>query len=271
MGKKKTKEQSVWQQRKTTLFYLIILVIVIMVMVMSVRSIISYVETNNTFSSEEEQGVYKNNYNASRFFFRLYYPDQWQVNADTNGFMLDDTKNLVLELYPLVQVLHTNEPTSSPDSDAAANMVRDTSLTASFYYYAYNEEQQQWMAEHPSDGPVLSDDLTEVESKTDLDLLDKITRDVYASMVSTYDAQQYTFKEEFSNYETKDITFRFFTYQLKQAEGTYDADVYVAVRASNYYVIVYEGLHTEEENAYGTHQRVFKSMLEGFRFSVFED
>ena len=271
MGKKKTKEQSVWQQRKTTLLYLIVLVVVIMVMVMSVRSIISYVETNDISSSEEEQGMYKNKYNASRFFFRLYYPDQWYVNADANGFMLDDTKNLVLELYPLVQVLHTDAPTSSPDSETASTMVRDPSLTASFYYYAYSEEQKQWMEEHPSDGPVLSADLTEVESKTDLDLLDKITRDVYASMVSTYDAQKYTFKEEFSNYETQDITFGHFTYQLKQEDGTYDADVYVAVRASNYYVIVYEGLHTEEENAYGTHQKVFKSMLEGFRFSVFDD
>lgn len=271
MGKKKTKAQSIWQQRKTTLLYLIILVIVIMVLVMSVRSIVSYVETNNTFTSEEEQGIYKNKYNASRFFFRLYYPDQWYVNADTNGFMLDDTKNLVLELYPLVQVVHTEAPNPTPGSDAVSDMVRDTSLTAGFYYYAYNEEQQQWMKDHPSQGPVLSDDLSEVENKTDLDLLEKITGDVYTSMVNTYDAQKYTFKEEFFNYETEDITFRHFTYQLKQADGTYDADVYVTVRASNYYVIVYEGLHTEEENAYGAHQKVFKSILEGFRFSVFED
>ncbi len=271
MGKKKTKEQSIWQQRKTTLLYLIILVIVIMVMVMAVRSIVSYVETNNTFSSPEEKGKYENKYNASRFFFRLYYPDQWQVNTDTNGFMLDDSKNLVLELYPLVQVLDTETPKPSQNPEDVSGMIRDESLTASFYYGAYNEEQQQWMKDHPSEGPALSDDLTEIENKTDLDLLDKITGDVYASMTGAYATQQYTFKEEFSSYETSEITFRYFTYERKQENASYTADVYVAVRASNYYVIVYEGLHTEEENAYSAHQKVFRSILETFHFSVFED
>ena len=57
MGKKKTKEQSIWQQRKTTLLYLIILVIVIMVLVMSVRSIVSYVETTDTFTMIEDVSV----------------------------------------------------------------------------------------------------------------------------------------------------------------------------------------------------------------------
>lgn len=271
MGKKKTKEENVWQQRKTTLLYLIILVIVIMVLVMAVRSIVSYVETNNTFSSEEEQGDYQNKYNASRFFFRLYYPDQWQVNTDTNGFMLDETKNLVLELYPLIQVLHTEDPQPSQSPDAVSGMVRDESLTASFYYYAYNEEQTQWMKDHPSEGPALSEDLTEIENKTDLALLEKITQDVYTSMTGTYGGQGYTFGETFSNYETSDITFRHFTYERKQANDSYTADVYVAVRASNYYVIVYEGLYTEEENAYGAHQKEFRSILDAFRFSVFED
>ncbi len=271
MGKKKTKAQSIWQQRKTTLLYLIILVIVIMVLVMSVRSIVSYVETNDTFTSDEEQGIYKNKYNASRFFFRLYYPDKWHVNADTNGFMLDESKHLVLELYPLVQVLHTDAPKPSQTPDAVSDLVRDTSLTASFYYGAYDAAQKQWMKDHPAEGPVLSDDLTEVENKTDLALLEKITGDVYASMKAANGFQNCTFGEEISNYETSDITFRHFTYERKADAHTYTADVYVTVRASNYYVIVYEGLHTEEENAYAAHQKVFKSILEGFRFSVFED
>lgn len=277
MGKKKQKEENIWYQRKITLLYLIVLVIVVMVMIMAVRSIVSYVESNNIFSSEESNEKYDNKYNASRFFFRLYYPDNWHVNTETHGFWLNEEQHLVLELFPMVKVVHTQAPTATPAAgtgdvvgDRLAGMVRDESLTASFYYYAYTDEQKQWIEDHPSNVPVLSEELTELENQTDLKLLDKIGGDVYNAMTSGFDRNLYTYTE-LSVYETRDITFKYFTYQYKNMGIDRTADVYVAVRSGNYYVIIYDGISSEEENAYRTHKNAFLSILEEFRFSVFDD
>ncbi len=277
--KKKSKEQSVWYQRKITLLYLIILVVVIMVLVMAVRSVISYVENNTSFSSSgEDNEKYGNKHNASRFFFRVYYPDHWQVNAHSNGFWLNEEQHLVLELFPMVKVVHTPGPTATPtpavgDStpDRFAGMIRDESVTASFYYYDYTEAQKQWIQEHPFQAPEVSQDLTEVVNRTDLQLLDKIAQEVYTNMTGSFDKAVYTWDAQMTNLETTDITLKTYTYQYTKDGVSHKADVYVAVRSSNYYVIVYDGVCDETDNAYGTHRKTFLSILEEFRFSVFEE
>ena len=276
--KKKSKEQSIWYQRKITLLYLIILVVVIMVLVMAVRSIISYVENNTAFSSStnEDNEKYGNKHNASRFFFRVYFPDNWHVNAHSNDFWLDEEQHLVLELFPMVKVVHTQTPAAIPAEsdgtpDRLAGMVRDESVTASFYYYDYTDEQKKWMQEHPYQAPEISEDLTEVENRTDLKLLEKIAQDVYTNMTGAFDKAVYTWDEKMSNLETTDITFKTYTYQYTKDGVSHTADVYVAVRSSNYYVIVYDGVSDETDSAYGTHKKTFLSIMEEFRFSVFED
>ena len=279
-SKKKSKEQSVWYQRKITLLYLMILVVVIIVLVMAVRSVISYVENNTSFSSsgEDENEKYANKHNASRFFFRVYYPDNWHVNAHNNGFWLNEEQHLVLELFPMVKVVHTQAPTATAtpkegDStpDRLSGMVRDESVGAKFYYYDYTDEQKQWIQENPSNVPAISEDLTVKENRTDLKLLDKIAQDVYDSMTGGFEEDAYTWDESMSNYETADITFKTYTYQYTKDDVSYAADVYVAVRNTNYYVIVYEGVNQDSDNAYKAYKNEFLSILEEFRFSVFKD
>lgn len=280
--KKKSKEQSVWYQRKITLLYLIVLIMVIIMIVMAVRSIISYVENNTSFSSssEDENEKYSNKHNASRFFFRVYYPDNWHVNAHNNGFWLDEEQRLVLELFPMVKVLNTQAPnataTPAPEEgdstpDRLAGMVRDESLTAKFYYYDYTDEQKQWIQDHPSQVPEVSKDLTVLENRTDLQLLDKIAQDVYAAMTGGFDATIYTWDEAMTDLETTDITFKTYSYQYTKEEVPHTADVYIAVRASNYYVIVYDGVSDGTDNSYKAHKNDFLSIMEEFRFSVFEE
>lgn len=281
MGKQKQKEENIWRQRKITLLYLIVLVVVIMVMIMAVRSIVSYVESNDAFSSEEEDEKYDYMHNASRFFFRVYFPEHWNVDAESNGFWLSEEEHLVLELYPMVRVLHTADPAAtstptpeasqSPEGDRLAGMVRDSSLTARFYYYSYTEEQKNWILANPSETPTLTEDLTEPVNKTDLKLLEKIAGDVYSEMTGAFDPAVYTWDEEIQLYKTTDIAFRYFTYQYLEEGVAHTADVYVTVRASNYYVIIYDGISTEEENGYRNHHKEFQSILEEFRFSVFEN
>ncbi len=270
MGNQKPKEENMWQQRKITLLYLIILVLIITFMVMAVRSIVSYVESDRVSSSEEGSERYEKKYNASRFFFRLYFPDRWDVNSETNGFWLDRESNLVLELYPSVHVVHTDAPAASPDG-APEGTVRDESLTAGFYYYEYSDVQKQWMQEHPSEVPPVTEQLTEVINKTDLNLLGKIADDVYARMTGSFDPNVYTWDESLKTLETTDITFRYFTYQYTKDGVAHTADAYIAVRTGNYYVIIYDGVSTGEENAYQQNKTEFLSILEEFRFSVFED
>jgi hypothetical protein len=248
---------------------------------MAVRSIVSYVENNTSFSSSsEENEKYANKHNASRFFFRVYYPDNWHVQAHSNGFWLNAEKQLVLELFPMVKVVHTQAPdqtaTPKPDDgnstpDRLAGMVRDESLTASFYYYEYTDDQKRWIQEHPYQAPEVSEDLTEVENRTDLNLLNKIAQDVYAEMTGGFDSTRYTWTDKLTDVETTDITFKSFTYQYTKDGAVHMADVFVAVRASNYYVIVYDGISNETDNSYGAYKKQFLSILEEFRFSVFEE
>lgn len=141
------------------------LIVIAMLVAISV-SFISFFRTE-TDDEPEEIMPYDSMYNASRYFFRVFYPDDWDVSADQYGFMLNDEEGLVLEAFPLKKMApntpdvgtpgsgedsaETPSPSPSASSSVSASapvssspdpregMERDNDLTMSFYYREYDE------------------------------------------------------------------------------------------------------------------------------------
>lgn len=154
-------KDNLWSRKRNTFLLLIIIAMIAAVGI----SFISFFKTD-TEEQDEELTPYSSMYNASRYFFRVFYPDDWNVNADQYGFMLDNDTGLVLEAFPLKKMtlqtpipgalspdpsaqtpLVSNTPLSTPKStssassspDPRAGMERDNDLTMSFYYKTYEE------------------------------------------------------------------------------------------------------------------------------------
>ena len=80
----KTK-QNVWSDKKKTI---LLCIVIVMILVLAV-SFVSFFKAD-IIDEEEEQTPYDSMYNASRYFFRVFYPDDWDVNADQYGFLLNE-------------------------------------------------------------------------------------------------------------------------------------------------------------------------------------
>ena len=149
MAKKKyTKSlNEIWHERKRTVGSMLLLFAVVMTAIMGVRTVLNYVDFDNLkklFSPTQEEHGYSTLYNASRYFFRIYYPDdKWKVEGESHGFMIDDETGLVAEMYPLV---YADPVTPGPDADPKAtaavsfDKIRDNSLTVRYYYKNYTDE-----------------------------------------------------------------------------------------------------------------------------------
>ena len=138
----KTK-QNVWSDKKKTI---LLCIVIVMILVLAV-SFVSFFKAD--IIDEEEQAPYDSMYNASRYFFRVFYPDDWDVSADPYGFLMNE-EGLVLELFPLKKISASSSPattasptpasgtpTASATVDPRAGMERNPELTMSFYYKEY--------------------------------------------------------------------------------------------------------------------------------------
>ena len=92
-------EQNLWIQKKKKIIMLIAAVMAVIFLV----SFVSFFKTDEV-DLPKEYKPYESMYNASRYFFRVFYPDDWNVNADQYGFLLNE-EGLVLELFPLRKIL----------------------------------------------------------------------------------------------------------------------------------------------------------------------
>ncbi len=148
MKKKYVKSlNEIWHERKRTVGSMLLLFAVVMVAIMGVRAVLNYVDFENLkkiFTPAQEEHGYSTLYNASRYFFRIYYPEEkWEVEGDTHGFLMDEESGLVAEMYPLI---FADPVTPGPDADPKATAVvsfdkiRDPSLNVRFYYKEYTEE-----------------------------------------------------------------------------------------------------------------------------------
>lgn len=146
-------EQNLWIQKKKKIIMLIAAVMAVIFLV----SFVSFFKTDEV-DLPKEYKPYESMYNASRYFFRVFYPDDWDVNADQYGFLLNE-EGLVLELFPLRKILTTpsatgdgkstptptpvpTHPTGSGASatvDPRAGMERNPDLTMKIYYHKYDD------------------------------------------------------------------------------------------------------------------------------------
>ena len=313
--KKKQKKKHVrtyneiWNERKHTVGSMLLLFAIIMVAIMGVRTVqgmLDFTKIKDLIIAPTEQHKYENLHNASRYFFRIYYPDGWQAEGESNGFMLDDKTGLVAILYPLV---YADPVTPGPSDDPAAtarvvfDKVRDTTLTSYFYYKNYTEdmlqraEQQEQAAgagsttsgredgsEAVTAAPVTANSSTVITAdpaaptpvpvKTDITLLDIAAGDYYEAF-RTGTGSSYEVGE-LQAYQTDLYSFRTFRYAFTDTALTrHMADVYIIARSSNYIVIVFEATGPLAKGgtpeSYTRYKSAFLDILNEFRLSVFED
>ena len=133
---------------------MLLLFAVVMVIIMGVRTVSSMIDITkirDILNAPAEQHKYPNLFNASRYFFRIYYPDDWEVSGETNGFFKNESTGLVAEMYPLVYADPvTPKPGSDPSVTAAVSFdkVRDRTLTVSFRYLDYSDEMLEEAGKH---------------------------------------------------------------------------------------------------------------------------
>lgn len=146
-------EQNLWIQKKKKIIMLIAAVMAVVFLI----SFVSFFKTDEV-DIPKEYKPYDSMYNASRYFFRVFYPDDWDVNADQYGFLMDE-EGLVLELFPLKKIQATPGATSDGKStptptpvptlptgsgasatvDPRAGMERNPDLSMKIYYHTYDD------------------------------------------------------------------------------------------------------------------------------------
>lgn len=146
------KKGNLWSNKRKTFIFCIVIVMLVVVSI----SFVSFFKSD-VIDEENEKTPYNSMYNASRYFFRVFYPDDWDVNADSYGFLLNP-EGLVLEAYPLKKIPVTpaptaadgstpvvtasptlsSQPTTSATIDPREGMERNKDLTMSFYYKEYD-------------------------------------------------------------------------------------------------------------------------------------
>lgn len=105
----KTK-QNVWSDKKKTI---LLCIVTVMTWCWLFRS--SAFLKLISLTKKKSRAPYDSMYNASRYFFRVFYPDDWDVSADPYGFLMNE-EGLVLELFPLKKISASSSPatTASP-------------------------------------------------------------------------------------------------------------------------------------------------------------
>jgi hypothetical protein len=310
MKKKYVKSYNeIWHERKRTIVSMLLLFAVVMVAIMGVRVIkdnIDFENLKNIFEAPQEEHKYSTMYNASRYFFRIYYPeDKWAVEGGDFGFMTDTETGEVAQMYPLV---YADPVTPAPDADPSAtavivyDKVRDPSVTARFYYREYTEEMLN-AGQEPEEEPEASGDLSVNATRapeatgatadtassatgdlqqgsavnTDIRLLDVCAEATYYDYVVRYTANVGEIKElKTGRYG---YTFKWFTYShtagIGEATEAYKTDVYIVARSSNYLVITFESKCDISEGtvpaAYDKYRASFIDILNEFQLSVFDD
>lgn len=276
-----------YQERKRTIRSLLILLAVVMIAIMGVRFALNYIdfkELINFRNTKVPEEKFPNLYNASRFFFRIYYPDGWMVEGENYGFIQDSDSGLVAEMYPTIETEIT-----AADGIVSKTQERDPILTARFYYREFTDEQRADVSDilsmvtpNPSSKITGENDL--LSSHLNPKVVNRIAEDVFEEYELKYGAFNDFKISALKDYATDDILFKYFTVsytvtqlspeRMQVEDVIHSVDVYVAARSINYVIIVYDGTYHGEEsprNGYTLYRKPFLEILEEFRFSVFED
>lgn len=295
-----------WYKNKKSfavLFIILILVIVSLMVANIAKAWIQKLREEEAKKAEEVVDLY----NASRYFFRVYYPIDWAVNGGTNGFMINSNTGLVLEAFPLVENPVTPRPTvaTSPSAtptlsegqtvkptatpDPREGMVRYQYASARFYYREYTDfgiEKKDPATIAPDHTPNITatPNVTstpqntggQTVSPTVFDSDTPVTlEDAFEAVRKYIDAQDYlNVTYEINEGEILELGGKRFgkaTYTYSDVTGMkYKCDVYVAVRKMAYYVITFEAVENNEIKAYTKYSDEFEGMIEDMLFSVFD-
>lgn len=283
----KTK-QNVWSDKKKTI---LLCIVIVMILVLAV-SFVSFFKAD-IIDEEEEQAPYDSMYNASRYFFRVFYPDDWDVSADPYGFLMNE-EGLVLELFPLKKISASSSPattasptpasgtpTASATVDPRAGMERNPELTMSFYYKEYDalyeyietllpaSPEAQTAPPTPAATPSAeaagspaSGSPEQKEPPMDLEI---IADYVFEEFQKAHEPEGYGYSAK-KGYNAETIEFVVLPYSYIQDGVTMSGELYVAARAMAYYVIQVEGT----EASFRQYSSAVQNILYHMVFSVFE-
>ena len=282
---------------------LFLAVIVVAMLAVLAISFISFFKTEETDDAEEKK-PYDSMYNASRYFFRVFYPNDWDVGSDPYGFLMNADDGLVLELYPLQKILATpvptqpdgstpavtvtpvpSSPTSSATADPRAGMERNQDLTMFFYYKEYDElyayiktllpagsaEPATPAPETPAPestatgtGATPDGSAAPEQKKPPMDL-NVIADYVFSQFQKDHEGAGYGYSGK-QTYHAEDIEFVVLPYSYILNNVERKGELYVAARAMAYYIIRVDGT----KPAFEKYNSVTQNILYNMKFSVFE-
>lgn len=293
-------ERNLWIQKKKKIIMLIAAVMAVIFLV----SFVSFFKTDEVDVPEEKK-PYESMYNASRYFFRVFYPDDWDVSAEQYGFLMDE-EGLVLELFPLKKILSTPgvtgtvTPTSTPTAptgsgasatvDPRAGMERNTDLTMKIYYKEYGDIKDKINLSKENTVSDATSTATDEHQSTQSPAPEKtaavnatvvVNADDKTAPVKLFDLAEYLFDEFKSNnkdseynyifnpaetYKGENVNYYVLPYTYVKDDIKMSGEMYVASRKMCYYVIYVEGT----ASSFVKYNKVFENILYNLKFSVFD-
>lgn len=270
-------KQNLWIEKKKKIILLIAAVMAVVLVV----SFISFFKIEEE-KQEEEFKPYDSMYNASRYFFRVFYPDDWDVNADPYGFILDEN-GLVLELFPLKKIVATPlpegatptiKPTPTPivgsasaTVDPRAGMERNNDLTIKFYYREYGDIADKILSAGEETQAASSSSPDNRVAPVKLETLAEYIFNNFKEERSSDDYESFQYK--FTAPSTKkgnEVDFCCLPYTYIKEDIKMTGELYVAARGMAYYVIAVDGTNS----AFVKYNNVVENMMYNLVFSVFD-
>lgn len=213
-------------------------------------------------------------YNASRYFFRVGYPDDWFVEDDVNGFGFknNNDKGIVIRMFNADDAEQKSDITNPPlptgtDNSVAEQLTEQTdySTVINFFYRGLKEGEvvsgsdacQRFMDEFSS-GLMYEDDYA-VEYK--FGNMSEFTADNLTFSFVEYTCKVYSYTTDASGQKVASSK------PLKTLNG----ELYAASRSMAYYAVNFESELDPANSKYKDYRKDFINILNDFRFSVFAD
>lgn len=275
------RDANLWLNKRKTF---ILLITTVMIVILGV----SFIDMFREEESKDNKGN-DSMYNSYRFFFRIYYPDDWDVEDDDNKFMLDKEQNLVLELFPLkeqAEELATESempvsptPTVMPSTEASATvdpkagMQRDETFTMSFYYKKYDDIRKDLEElakdENTEGGSVNIQDASAQPTTAPVDKAPASNK-----IIAEYLFEKFKQSKADSNYmfyspkitEGKTISFMALPFEYVENDVEMRGELYIASRGMAYYEILVEAT----SDSFEKYEEDKDSIIRNMEFSVFD-
>lgn len=254
-------------QRKTIIIIMAIVAVIMLLLVFSE----SFRETVEDAVLPDESKL-SQTHNASRYFFRFGYPDDWVVEGDINGFgfMNDSEKGIVVKAYPKAEFEKINADSegimsgAEEDSEESTSIIKseEVSTVINFFYREI------------SDGEISS---SKEACENFVDEFSKAIVNLESGQMAEYEFSEVT------EYVADNVTFYCVSYTCeiykehtdegdvqRETLNTVSGEIYVAARSMAYYAINFETELSKKSNEYDSYHKDFINILNDFRFSVFD-